>query len=159
VRDLRSNTVRGFLAEWLVMRAVGATEVLPDWHAFDVLTPGGVKVEVKSSAYLQSWSQERHSRIVFSGLMARTWDPATAFAGERTFNSDVYVFCVQTAQEHEDYDPLDVGQWDFYVLPAATVKGIGQRSVGLARVQRETVRVGFHALAQAIDQAAQRQNS
>jgi hypothetical protein len=49
-----------------------------------------------------------------------------------TYNADVYVFCVQTATTHEDYDPLDVGQWNFYVLPRTRAEALSYKSLGLA---------------------------
>lgn len=154
IRDLRTNTTRGLLAEWLVSRAVGATGVQPEWAAFDVLTPSGTKVEVKSSAYLQSWGQAKHSDIRFMHLKTRAWDPKTGEADERTFNADVYVFCLQTAREHSAYNPLDISQWAFYVLPGATVRAINQRSIGLRGVEARTTRVPYSALAAAIEEAA-----
>jgi len=69
--DLLMNNVRGYLAEFLVARAVQAVGQRIEWDAFDVLTPDGVKVEVKSSAYLQVWDQRAPSRILFSGLRGR----------------------------------------------------------------------------------------
>ncbi len=153
-RDLRSNVLRGVLAEWLVAKAVGAAEPRPEWDEFDVLTPAGVHVEVKSSAYLQAWPQRRLSEIKFSGLTSQKLGPENRYSGQRTFNAHVYVFCVQMAQSHDAYDPLDVSQWDFYVLPRSRVESIGQRSIGFARISSETQRVGFDGLAAAIDQAA-----
>ena len=45
--DLRTNTVRPMLAEFLVARAVGAEQrTRIERDAYDVLTPDGVKVEV-----------------------------------------------------------------------------------------------------------------
>lgn len=55
--DLRMNNVRGYLAEFLVARAVGARGNRVEWDAYDVLTPDGVRVEVKVRGYLQSWAQ------------------------------------------------------------------------------------------------------
>ncbi|NYG54968.1 hypothetical protein [Nocardioides perillae] len=153
VRDLRSNTTRGFLAEWLVLRAVGATEHQPDWHSFDVLTPSGLRVEVKSSAYLQSWPQKVHSTIRFGGLSAEDWSDEAARPGTRTFNSDVYVFCLQTATRHDDYDPLDVDQWTFFVLSRMAVEGQGRRSLGLSTLDRLTDRLTYAELAAAIEAA------
>ncbi|MEQ6900970.1 hypothetical protein [Nocardioides sp. YIM 152588] len=149
MRDLRTNTTRGLLAEWLVARAVGATEVQPEWKEFDVRSPDGIRIEVKSSAYLQSWGQARHSTIRFGGLKARAWDPLTG-EGEPSFNADVYVFCVQTAQVHASYDPLDVRQWDFYVLPVDVVQRIDQRSLGLRAVQAYAEAVPYEGLADAV---------
>jgi hypothetical protein len=72
--DLRANTVRSSLAEFLVARAVGADHRPPvEWDSYDVLTPDGVRVEVKCGAYLQTWAQSQLSTVTFGGLKARTW--------------------------------------------------------------------------------------
>lgn len=54
---------------------------------------------------------------------------------ERTYNADVYVFCVQTATTHDTYDPLDVDQWRFYVLTRQTVESTGYRSLSLRAIE------------------------
>ena len=73
--DLLSNATRGVLAEYLVARALGAAdEPRVEWDAVDVRTPEGVSVEVKASAYIQSWPQERLSRISFATRPTRGWD-------------------------------------------------------------------------------------
>lgn len=53
--DLRMNNTRGYLAEFIVARAVGATTTRVEWDSYDVLAPSGARIEVKSSAYLQVW--------------------------------------------------------------------------------------------------------
>jgi hypothetical protein len=56
--DLRANTTRSLLAEFLVARAVGATErPRVEWDSCDVRTPDGLRLEVKAGAYLQAWEQ------------------------------------------------------------------------------------------------------
>lgn len=53
--DLMTNTARGILAEFLVAKAVGDERPTRlEWDNFDVLTPEGVKIEVKTSALLQA---------------------------------------------------------------------------------------------------------
>lgn len=156
-RDLRSNVLRGNLAEWLVAKAIGdAAELQPVWSEFDVLMPPDIRVEVKSSAYLQAWPQRKPSTIQFSGLRSKKLRPDGRYEDQRTFNAHVYVFCVQTAESHESYDPLDVSQWAFYVLPRSRVESIDQGSIGLTRIKDEGAQqVGFDGLAAAIDQAAE----
>src|ERR1017187_7036003 len=92
--DLRTNIVRGILAELLVAQAVGDPSPLREaWDNWDVTTASGVKVEVKSSAYLQSWNQRKLSSIVFSGLTGRAWsDDRNEREAERSLRADVYVF-------------------------------------------------------------------
>jgi len=155
MNDLRTNTVRGVLAEFLVREAVGGHEPREEWAAYDVVTPDGITIEVKSSAYLQAWAQTKPSRIVFSGLRARTWSE-NVYAADPTYNAQVYVFCVQTADDPKDYDPLDVRQWDFFVLPAAALVELGCASLGLAAVMRYAGQpIAFAALDDAIRAAAQ----
>ena len=134
--DFRDNVTRARLAEYLVAVALGAAEEpRVEWRDFDVLTPSGIKVEVKSSAYLQTWPQRRLSSIVFSGLTSRTWSPETYYEAERDLHADVYVFAVVRARTHADYDALNTASWDFWVLPRSEVEELRTRSVSLATVR------------------------
>jgi hypothetical protein len=133
--DLRLNSTRGMLAQFLVAKALDDPRLRDDgWGNFDVLTPEGIKVEVKSSGYLQSWTQRKLSRIVFSGLKARSWDAETRYSAEPEFRADVYVFAVHTCQDPAIYDPLALDAWIFYVLPATIVRALGQKTLSLARL-------------------------
>lgn len=133
--DLRMNNVRGYLAEFLVARAVGATGQRVEWDAFDVLTPEGVRIEVKSAGYLQAWDQRKPSRISFGSLKGRVWTSTDGESPDPTLNADVYVFAIQIAKRHEDYDPLDVAQWEFYVVPRASIEATGYGSIGLSTLR------------------------
>lgn len=135
--DLRDNTVRGELAEFLVARAVeDPSPIRRSWDDWDVTAPDGTRIEVKCSAYLQSWHQRRLSRIVFSGLKARTWDEKTGqFSPEPVYKADVYLFAVQTTTLPEEYDMTDIDSWRFYVLPVAALRTLDCRSISLERVQ------------------------
>lgn len=133
--NLAINNVRGYLAEFFVAKAVGASGARIEWDAFDVLTPEGIRVEVKSVGRLQAWSQRRLSRISFGSMMGRTWTPEDGESPEATLNADVYVFAIQTATNHESYDVLDVGQWEFYVVSRAAIESTGYRSIGMATLR------------------------
>ena len=76
--DLRDNTVRGVLAEFIVAAALGRTATRrKGWDNYEVQSDSGVKVEVKASGYLQSWAQAKHSRLDFGRVAARSWDENT----------------------------------------------------------------------------------
>lgn len=57
VSDILSNATRGRLAEFIIATAVNIDikQIRDEWGAFDLETPSGIKIEVKSAAYLQSW--------------------------------------------------------------------------------------------------------
>lgn len=133
--DLVSNATRGILVEFIVASALGrAGGVRNEWDSFDVKTESGIRIEVKASAYVQSWRQDGPSRISFSIRPTLKWDPETnTMSGSRRRQPDVYVFCVHNHSDTETMDPLNLNQWDFYVLAAATLdeKCPRQKSIGL----------------------------
>ncbi|MFB9311647.1 hypothetical protein [Nocardioides plantarum] len=107
--DLRTNNVRGYLAEFLVARAVESRGARVEWDPWDVTAPDGTTIEVKSSGFLQSWAQKKLSTPTFRVAPAYGWDAATnARSSERQYHADVYVFCLHTARTHDDYDPFSV---------------------------------------------------
>jgi hypothetical protein len=153
--DLRTNIVRGILAEFLIASAVGDPSPLRRaWDNFDVTTPTGIRVEVKSSAYLQSWNQRRVSSIVFTGLTGSSWSDETAnYGGVRELRADVYVFAIHTCQEPDQYDALDLSHWDFRVLGVSALREYGHRSITkrlLDRIAPDSLRLD--ELAKAIEQ-------
>lgn len=150
--DLRDNTTRGVLAEFLVARAVGAeASMRVGWDNYGVESPERIRIEVKASAYLQSWAQRRLSTIRFSGLTGLSWDDKEGWGQEREVRADVFVFAIQTCTEPDRYDALDVGQWVFHVVPASVVREHGARSVGMGFLNRYAPEpVAFAELAAAI---------
>lgn len=155
--DFKMNNVRGYLAEFLVARAIGAAGPRVEWDAYDVVAPDGTTIEVKASAYLQSWEQRTTSRITFSGLKKRVWDTATGMSEEPTYNAEIYVFAVQTALTHEEYDLLSVSQWQFYVMSRPALQEIGYASIGLSTLRRHAgPAVTYSELADTIQSASAR---
>lgn len=139
--DLVGNTARGRIAEYIVARALGlATDgVREEWAAFDLETPSGIKIEVKSAAYVQSWYQRRLSSIAFATPRTKAWYADTNESSkESKRQADVYVFALLSHKEKATIDPLDLGQWQFYVLPTRTLdaRTRSQHSITLKSLER-----------------------
>ena len=157
--DLVGNVSRGILAEYLVALAVQATDEPRDpWAAFDVVTPSGITIEVKSAAYIQAWDQRALSRISF--LTRATEDPiltpgVTPVVSRR---SQVWVFALLHHSEQETLNPLDVSQWTFWVVPTPwlNARERSQHSITLTSLKSSPygVPVDFDHLAKAIAQVA-----
>ena len=116
--DLMSNAQRGVLAEFLVARALGVDGgVRTEWDAYDLETESGIKIEVKASGFVQSWKQEKFSSVGFDIAPKLSWDASTNLsATEAARPADVYVFAVHSHTDQASIDPLNVSQWEFYVL-------------------------------------------
>lgn len=110
--DLMGNTTRGVFAEWLVARLLDLPATARvEWDACDLVTPEGVRIEVKCGAYRQRWhSHHPVSKIVFTGLRARSWSPDGGYSPAPSFNADLYAFCVQTQIDIARWDALDLSQ-------------------------------------------------
>lgn len=121
--DLVGNTLRGVLAEYLVACDLGVTDgTRLEWNAYDLLTPLGLKVEVKSAAYIQTWSQVKLSAVRFDIRTTNGWDATTNQSStDRKRQADVYVFALLNHKDKATVDPLNVDQWEFYILPTATL--------------------------------------
>jgi hypothetical protein len=160
VSDLVSNVTRGVLAEFIVARALGICTdgVRDDWAAFDLVTAKGVKIEVKSAAFVQSWHQAKLSRISFLTPATRAWDNETSTQSpDAKRQADVYVFALLAHTDKGTIDPLDVGQWRFYVLPTSELdaRTRSQHSITLGTLEKQRQEcIAFDDLAVAVAKAA-----
>ena len=138
--DIANNANRAVLAEFIVGKALGSTEkVRTNWAAYDVDSKKGIKVEVKSAAFLQSWAQEKPSTPRFEVSKAQGWDNETEkYITEPRRHADVYVFCLLAYQENKLLlNPMDLSQWEFYVVPTWRLNQDfnDYKTLGLAQVQ------------------------
>jgi len=115
VSDLLSNATRGRFAEFIVATAINIDlrQVRNEWDKYDLITSDGIKIEVKSAAYLQSWAQKKLSTISFSTKSAIDLDNLQY---EAKRHADVYAFCLLKHENKLTVDPLNMNQWEFYIL-------------------------------------------
>lgn len=137
--SLLDNTVRGLFAEYLVARALGVTRtgVRVEWDAVDIVAESGLRVEVKSVSFLQSWAQTQASTPTVSIPETRAWDVRTGqYETEVRRQADVYVICVLDVTAVADLDPLNLDQWRFLVVPTRVLdsEAPGQKSIVLHRL-------------------------
>ena len=128
--DLIRNVNRGAFAEFIVLEAMNnqsgitppRTNLRVSMDAYDLLSPDGIRVEVKSSAYIQAWESEYPARISFRIAPAKSLDSSGNYSADSQYcrHSDVYVFCVWTAMSREQ-NILDLSLWDFYVIATKTL--------------------------------------
>jgi len=155
--NLNSNVLRGALAEFLVEQALKYPEdvgLRNPWGDTDVLYEDR-KIEVKCCSYLQDWDQDKLSRIVWTGLKAKTlyWSSAVSEKIEDEvpeYKSDIYVLSLLKHKDPETLDILDLSQWSFYVLSKEELSIIADNSsaVSLYRLEQHNIQeYGFDDLA------------
>ena len=155
--NLLDNTVRGILAEFIVAKALGISthSNRQVWLPWDLETDQGVRIEVKSAAFLQSWGQKRLSIIQFLVPKRRGFDEATSQL-ELTAHrqAHVYVFALLAHEDKTTVDPLNLDQWRFFVVPTRWLddRTRSQHSITLRSLQRLAGEpILFHELAKAVE--------
>ena len=164
--ELMSNAARGVMAEYLVAKKLEVTQdPREEWSECDVEVPGGETVEVKSSAYIQSWEQRDYSTISFNIAKKKSaWNPKTGKykpldPPERI--ADVYVFCLLKHRCQKTIDPLDVKQWEFFVVPRSKLdhEHGDNKKIGLNPLSRLAKPVAYHELGDEVRRAMAEQRS
>lgn len=149
--DLVSNTTRGRLAEFIVAMTLGVDIkiVRDEWQAYDLITPEGIKVEVKSASYIQSWYQKDYSIISFSIKKSLLWDSETNIQSKEACRpSDVYVFALLKHKEKDTINPMILEQWGFYVVSTEVINNYkrSEHSITLKSLQKLTDEIGFEQI-------------
>jgi hypothetical protein len=157
--DLVNNTTRGLLAEFIVASALGIDLSVPreGWSVWDLTSPEGIRIEVKSAAYLQSWTQRKLSRINFSIRPVHEWNVEYSSFTKSMLErfADVYVFCLLKHKDKETLNPLDLTQWEFYVISTDELNSKSRisKSISLSSIQKLTKAIPFAQLHEAVIEA------
>ena len=71
--------------------------------------------------------------------------------------ADIYVFCLLKHTVQETIDPLDVAQWEYYVMPTSVLddKVGGQKQISLQALKKlDPLQVSYEDLSSCIGQLA-----
>jgi len=155
--DLIGNTERGAVAEYLVACALGIDkESRVSWGSYDLKIKNEIKIEIKTSGYLQTWEQDELSKINFNISEKLFWNHITnKFTEPKKRHANVYVFCVHKHTDQDTINPLDAGQWDFYVLPTHALnqeKTKSQKTISLSGlIELNAVKCEYENLSKEIE--------
>lgn len=134
--DLNNNILRAALGEYIVSMAfdVQYNAVRDRWSAYDVKSKHGLRIEVKTAAYTQTWQQKKPSLICFD-VAKKVAEGVMPQIAKRY--SDLYVFCVYLAKT-TDQSPLDLTSWEFYAVLTDDIDTTlgNQKSITLASLVR-----------------------
>lgn len=125
---INSNIKRAWLAEYLVTTALDVeSQSHEQWEDFDVRF-GRYRIEVKSSGVITPPFPTSHlndnPRFDIARRVAYwSYDNARRHSYPApTRPADLYVFCIHTARSEAEFDPFDVGQWEFVSAPTLLIE-------------------------------------
>ena len=83
------------------------------------------------------------------------WLPETnSFGSEKKRHSEVYVFCLLAEQQKERINPLDLSQWEFYVLPTQLIDRVfgDKETISLNQVRQHSTKLAVDEIKTAVRQ-------
>jgi hypothetical protein len=153
-QPLVTNILRAMLVEAMVDVALPAhwTWCSAGYSSWDFISQDGIRLEVKQSAALQSWSTPGSppSKCVFD-IAPRTgrWEGTTWVSGAGR-NADLYVFAHHPVADLTA-DHREPAQWRFYVVPTTALPAT--KSISLGKLQTMSRPVPHADLAAAVEAA------
>lgn len=118
------------IAEFLVARALGIekAENVAYWTAYD-MSYRGMRIEVKSTEYVHSWNKKRVSDVrTFSIAPSNNKYWGNEKAGKLSRQNDLYVFCLNTNKEVQNPRPLNLDDWEFFIVETARINRYAEKN-------------------------------
>lgn len=143
--------IQEYIAEFIVGKALGINEPMnrDGWTSYDILYRSR-RIEVKETGYYYSWQPDGRisQRRSFDIHQAKGQGGASP---ER--KNDIYIFCLNIGTNEEESNPLNMINWEFYVIPTHTINVIckSQKSISLGRVQKMAPMTRYKDLKSMID--------
>ena len=147
-----------YIAEFIVGKALGISEPMnrDGWTLWDI-DYKGKRIEVKQTSYYHSWqekiangkiSQQRTFSI--TPAFTRYKDSTTSYERQ----NDIYVFCLNTGINETESYPLDMANWEFYVVPTNVINdncAPKQKTISLGKVRKQAPLTRYEELKNVID--------
>lgn len=162
---------RGDLAEFIVNTALGMDLSIPKcgWGEYDIAyqyKSSLIRIEIKCSTFLQAWERDTPSQPTFSIAKTLSCDIADTPDGYRFVGrdgssprrrSDIYVFCLFAEKDREKAHPLNLDQWQFYVVPTSRIDDVlgDQRRISLQGLRKiGAIKCEYGNLKHSVDEIA-----
>ncbi|MBE5936231.1 MAG: hypothetical protein E7262_10710 [Lachnospiraceae bacterium] len=133
------------MAEYIVASALGVKKSnnCDYWALYDVDYKNGNKnyrIEVKETSYYHPWnkndkvSNQRTFGITKANSNYENEDIENKFERQ----NDIYVFCLVNGKNEKDADPLNLNNWQFYVVRTEVINKVcgDNKTISLGKVQQ-----------------------
>ena len=130
------------IAEFIVSKALGVHEAQNDqyWTLWDI-SYRNKRIEVKETSYYHSFNEEGKvsDQRVFGITKANgSYDPDKSGNAEFCRQNDIYVFCLNTGNTRNASYPLNLNNWEFYIIPTSIINEQcgNNKTISLGRIKR-----------------------
>lgn len=112
------------ISEFIVAKALGIDVPYNKelWTLYDIYYKK-MRIEVKETSYYHPWNVEGKvsKQRTFGITMANSSYEDKEHPNKYERQNDIYVFCVVNGETRENANPLNLNNWDFYVIPTYVI--------------------------------------
>lgn len=147
--------IQEYMAEFLVERALGINKShnTESWTLFDILY-NDYRIEIKQTGYYHPWNKDgKISQVRRFGITKAYSKKGKSDDVLYERQNDIYVFCLNKGETKETSNPLNVNNWEFYVISTKIIneKCNNYKSIGLEKVRKLTKAISYDKLKETID--------
>ena len=138
--------LQGEIAEFVVAKALGKENAdnTAYWTLFDIKYREK-RIEVKETSYYHSWNEEGKisKQRVFGISKANSSYEDENQENKYERQNDIYVFGLNTGNTREESYPLNLNNWEFYVVPTEVInENCGDnKTISIGRIKK----LGYNA--------------
>lgn len=134
-------TMQDKIAEFIVAKALGVNSAQNSeyWTLWDV-TYRNQRIEIKETSYYHTFNKDGKvsKQRGFGITMANgSYDLKNSGNSEFCRQNDIYIFCLNTGETKEESYPLDLSNWEFYIVPTSVIneKCGNNKTISLGRIK------------------------
>ena len=129
-----------YIAEFLVAQALEVKESqnTDSWTLYDIKYRN-TRIEVKETSYYHPWNENGKisKQRTFGITKANSSYECIGEENRYERQNDIYVFCLNTGMDKDSSNPMNLNNWEFYIVPTAFIneKCGDNKSISLGRLR------------------------
>ena len=145
-----------YIAEFIVEKALGIekSQNIDYWTLYDILYRNK-RIEIKETSYYHPWNENgKVSKVRTFGITKANSNYETKESENKyERQNDIYVFCLNNGFTKETSDPMNLNNWEFYVVPTKIIdeKCGDNKTISLGRVKKLSEPINYKKIKKTID--------
>lgn len=148
--------IQEVIAEFIVEKALGIDKAQNTdyWTLYDILYRD-YRIEIKETSYYHPWNEDGKvsKQRMFGITKANSNYESNETENKFERQNDIYVFCLNTGTTKETSNPMNLDNWEFYIIPTFKInKQCGDnKKISLGRVRKIAEKKSFEEIKSCID--------
>lgn len=144
------------IAEFLIEKALGMDKSYntDSWTLFDI-PYRNKRIEIKQTSYYHPWNEDGKisNQRVFGITMANSNYEKPEEENKFERQNDIYVFCLNSGTTKETANPLNISNWEFYIIPTKIINELcgKNKTISLNKVRKITQKIEYKNIKEYID--------